>query len=128
MTIRLPRTSSLSPAQQATLHDRKKQVRDCLHLHDPQGAIESQAVVLDLTILRWGVHHLKTVAALYDLGACHLKNHQPASALAQYKAAFDIASKLYPEMTSVLHEIRTQIIICEILTANQERGSIAGNP
>lgn len=61
---------------------------------------------------------------MYDLGSCHLKNHQPASALAQYKAAFDIASRQYPKMTATLHEIRTQIIICEILTANQERGSI----
>ena len=124
MTIRLPRPSSLSPAQQATLHARKKQVRDCLRRLDPQGAVESQKVVLSLTSLRWGAYHLKTVAALYDLGSCHLKNHQTASALAQYKAAFDIASRQYPEMTAVLHEIRSQIIICEILSEYPRHGSI----
>lgn len=127
MTIRPSRPSSLNPIQKAALRAHKRQVRDCQRRLDTQGAVQAQTLVLSLTTQQWGTHHLKTLAALYDLGSCHLKNHQPDSALVHYKTAFEIASRHHPEMTAVLREVRTQIIICEILADELGRGSIDAN-
>jgi len=82
---------------------------------DAEGVIQSQTVVLNMTAQQWGYRHLKTVAAQHELGSYHLHHRQPLSACKQYKAALQTVIEKYPEMTATLDEIRTQLIISEML-------------
>ncbi len=71
--------------------------------------------VIEKTAQIWGSNHLKTVAAHYELGNCHIKNQQPKLALAHFVRAFEIAYQNYPDMNATLQEIRTQIHIGQMV-------------
>lgn len=84
---------------------------------DYEGAIDTWHSVIALTAQIWGGQHLKTVAALYELGNCYFKNHQPKLALAYFARAYEIAYQNYRDMSATLQEIKTQIHIAEMVAA-----------
>lgn len=84
-------------------------------INDYEEAIATWHLVIAMTTQIWGPQHLKTVAALYELGNCHLKNHHPQLAQVHYTHAFEITSRYHPEMNATLQEIRTQIHIAQIV-------------
>jgi tetratricopeptide (TPR) repeat protein len=84
---------------------------------DYEGAIDTWHRVITMTAQIWGPQHLKTVAALYEIGNCYFKNHQPKLALAHFARAYEIADQNYPDMIATLQEIRTQIHIAEMVAA-----------
>jgi tetratricopeptide (TPR) repeat protein len=86
-----------------------------MRMKDYEGAIDSWHRVIAMTTQIWGSQHLKTVAALYELGNCYFKNHQPKLALAYFARAYEIAYQNYPDMSATLQEIRTQIHIAQMV-------------
>jgi tetratricopeptide (TPR) repeat protein len=101
--------------QRINLNAYRQKIRYCMMIKDFEEAIATWHWVITTTEKIWGPQHLKTVAALFELGGCYLKNHQPQLAQVHYARAFEITSRHYPDMNATLQEIRTQIHIAQIV-------------
>jgi tetratricopeptide (TPR) repeat protein len=118
MRQRLAIHNPIAPGlQRINLNADRQKIRYCMRIKDYEGAIASWHRVIAATTQIWGPQHLKTVAALYELGGCHLKNHQPQLAQVHYAHAFEITSRNYPDMSATLQEIRIQIHIAQMVAA-----------